>query len=231
MNGAPNNRSRLIFVGVILAGAMIALIVILLGGEEKDTGDATGSGTPCESVETPAAKKVRLAAPGGKPPAEGTTATVSTSCGDFSVLLASGEAPKTTASFTFMAEKGVYDDVAFTRIAPGFVIQGGDPTGTQAGNAGYTVTETPPSDVRYTEGVVAMAKGGTEPPGTSGSQFFVVTGAGGANLPPEYALLGKVQSGMDVVQKIAAVGTASGADGPPQEPVVIKSVAINPPGA
>jgi peptidyl-prolyl cis-trans isomerase B (cyclophilin B) len=102
-------------------------------------------------------------------------------------------------------KKGFFDGTIFHRIVPGFVIQGGDPTGTGTGGPGYSTVDVPPSDARYTKGVVAMAKAGNEPPGTAGSQFFVVT-AEDARLPPEYALLGKVTSGMDVVEKIGTLG-------------------------
>lgn len=224
-----NNKSRLIFVAGLLVAAMIGLIIVLIGGEKKDE-DAIAAGLPagCEAVETPPGRELQLSAPELKAPPAGTTATVSTSCGDFTIELASAEAPKTTASFVSLADKDVYEDVAFTRIAPGFVIQGGDPTGTQSGGPGYTVEEAPPKNLVYKTGVVAMAKSGAEPPGTSGSQFFVVTAPADAGLPPDYALVGQVSSGMDVVDRIASIGTASGSDGPPKSPVVIKSVTINP---
>ena len=75
-----------------------------------------------------------------------------------------------------MAENGVFDGTPFHRIIPGFVIQAGDPAGTGSGpGPGYSVDEPPPDDTSYTEGVVAMAKTEAEPPGRSGSQFFVVT--------------------------------------------------------
>ena len=85
------------------------------------------------------------------------------------------------------------------------MIQGGDPLGTGRGGPGYSVDEPPPSDAEYTRGTVAMAKTAVEPPGRSGSQFFVVTAAD-AGLPPDYALLGEVSSGEDVVDRIAELG-------------------------
>lgn len=218
------------FVGAILVAAMVALIVVLIGGEKDDGEDAGAAGLPagCQAVDTPPGRDLQLSAPDLKAPPAGTTATVSTSCGDFTIELATAEAPKSTANFVSLAGNGVYKDVAFTRIAPGFVIQGGDPTGTQSGGPGYTITEAPPNGLVYKTGVVAMAKSAAEPPGTSGSQFFVVTAPADAGLPPDYALVGQVSAGMDVVDRIASVGTASGTDGPPKSPVVIKSVTINP---
>jgi len=123
-------------------------------------------------------------------------------------------APKTASSFANLARRGVYDDTLFHRIIPGFVVQGGDPTQSGSGGLGYFVDEPPPR----TQGVVAMAKSGAEPPGRSGSQFFVVT-APDAGLTPDYAPIGKVSSGFDVVQRIEQLGTASGV---PSAAVVIR---------
>jgi cyclophilin family peptidyl-prolyl cis-trans isomerase len=103
------------------------------------------------------------------------------------------------------------------------VIQGGDPTGTGSGGPGYSVREPPPSDIVYSEGVVAMAKAGNEPPGTSGSQFFVVTSD--STLPPDYALLGDVTKGLDVVHRIEEV--PAGPDERPVQPIVIKRIDIS----
>ena len=86
------------------------------------------------------------------------------------------------------------------------MIQGGDPLGNGTGGPGYSVDEKPPANLAYTKGIVAMAKSSAEPPGRSGSQFYVVTGAD-AGLPPEYALVGKVSEGMDVVERIGKLGT------------------------
>jgi cyclophilin family peptidyl-prolyl cis-trans isomerase len=116
----------------------------------------------------------------------------------------------------------VYDNTIFHRIVPGFVIQGGDPTGTGSGGPGYSVDEPPPQNLSYTSGIVAMAKSAAEPPGRSGSQFFVVT-VPDAGLTPDYALVGKVSKGFDVVQRIEQLGTASGA---PKAPVVIQRVTV-----
>jgi len=150
-------------------------------------------------------------------------ATVSTTCGDFEITLDSKRAPRTGGSFKYLADKGFFDNLTFHRIVSGFVIQGGDPKGNGQGGPGYSVVEAPPKDLAYTKGVVAMAKTQSERPGTSGSQFFVVT-AEDAQLPADYALLGKVTKGLDVVDKISAVPTT--ADDQPSEPVVIKSISV-----
>ncbi len=158
-------------------------------------------------------------------PSKTYVATVDTSKGTFAITLDAKRAPKTGGSFKSLADKGFYDKLTFHRIVPGFVIQGGDPNGDGTGGPGYTVEEAPPRDLTYTQGVVAMAKTGNEPPGTSGSQFFVVTAAD-AQLPPEYALLGRVTSGADVVSKIAAVKTDPSTE-KPLKPVTIHTIKVS----
>ncbi len=100
---------------------------------------------------------------------------VETSCGTFEITLDQELAPDTTASLVSLTQAGFYDNTIFHRVVPGFVIQGGDPTGTGTGGAGYETVDAPPDDAKYTPGTVAMAKGGADPPGASSSQFFVVT--------------------------------------------------------
>jgi len=133
------------------------------------------------------------------------TVRVLTNFGFFDIRLDVGDSPCTTSSFAALVRKKFFDGTHFHRIVPGFVIQGGDPTGTGRGGPGYSVVDVPPSNSLYTEGVVAMAKSPTEPPGTAGSQFFVVTGAN-AGLPPEYAILGVVTKGLKVVERIGRFG-------------------------
>jgi peptidyl-prolyl cis-trans isomerase B (cyclophilin B) len=151
-------------------------------------------------------------------------ASVDTSKGTFEITLDAKRAPKTGGSFKSLADKGFYDGLTFHRIVPGFVIQGGDPNGDGTGGPDYTVEEAPPQDLKYTQGVVAMAKTGSEPAGTSGSQFFVVTAAD-AQLEPEYALLGHVTAGAAVVNKIASVKTDPSTE-KPLKPVTIKSLKV-----
>jgi peptidyl-prolyl cis-trans isomerase B (cyclophilin B) len=110
---------------------------------------------------------------------------------------------------------------------PGFVLQGGDPTGTGAGGPGYTTVDPPPASTRYTLGVAAMAKAANEPAGAGGSQFFVVTAAD-AQLPPDYAVLGRVVHGLQVVQAIGKLGDpASGGQGVPTATVEIEKATVN----
>jgi len=149
-------------------------------------------------------------------------AVVETSCGTFQIALDSQRAPKTVNSFVFLSEGGFYDGLDFHRVAPGFVIQGGDPLGTGTGGPGYSVDEKPPANLSYTKGTVAMAKSSAEPPGRSGSQFFVVL-APDAGLPPEYALVGKVDKGLDVVERIGKLGTPAEK---PKQTVLIEKLSI-----
>ena len=205
--------------------AALPAIVALVGcggGGGQTSSVALPAG--CSKVSAPPAKQVHLAAPTGtlSGPA---TATVDTSCGAFTIALDTARALKTTASFAYLARHGVYDDTTFHRIVPGFVIQGGDPTGTGTGGPGYFVDEPPPSSLSYTRGIVAMAKSPVEPPGRSGSQFFVVT-APDAGLTPDYALLGRVASGFDVVERIEQLGTA-GPRGTPKAPVLIRRITVS----
>ena len=149
-----------------------------------------------------------------------------TSCGSFTVALDLKSAPNTAASLVFLARKHFFDGTTFHRIVPGFVIQGGDPTGTGQGGPGYRTVDRPPASARYTQGVVAMAKAQTEPAGSAGSQFFVVTGQD-IGLTADYAVVGKVASGLPVVQAIAQLGSASsGEAGTPTRPAEIVKVTV-----
>jgi peptidyl-prolyl cis-trans isomerase B (cyclophilin B) len=107
------------------------------------------------------------------------------------------------------------------------VIQAGDPTVTGSGGPGYSTHDKVPKNASYGPGVVAMAKAGNEPPGTGGSQFFVVTGSD-TGLTPDYAPLGRVTSGMNVVRAIGKLGDpASGSAGTPLQSVVIEKATVH----
>ena len=128
-----------------------------------------------------------------------------TSEGSFTITLDQKTSPKNTASFAALVRKGFFDGTIFHRIIPGFLFQGGDPTGKGTGGPGYTVRDAVPRTTHYTRGVVAMAKRGDEPAGTGGSQFFVVTQAD-LGLPPLYAVIGRVTDGLATVLKIDKLG-------------------------
>jgi cyclophilin family peptidyl-prolyl cis-trans isomerase len=212
---------RLIILGVFAVLAVAIVAAILIGRSGGDSGSSSASG--CQEVEPPQPKNVSFKAPKQTvKKGEELTAVVETSCGTFDIALDSQRAPKTVNSFVFLSEEGFYDGLDFHRVVPEFVIQGGDPQGNGTGGPGYTVVEKPPANLKYTKGVVAMAKGGTDPAGSSGSQFFVVTGAE-AGLPPEYALVGNVSEGIDVVEEIGEVPVEGET---PKQTVLIEHVEI-----
>jgi len=150
------------------------------------------------------------------------TVNVLTNLGSFAFRLDVQDSPCTTSSFAALVRKRFFDGTRFHRIVPGFVIQGGDSTGTGRGGPGYSVVDVPPVNALYTEGVVAMAKSAAEPPGTAGSQFFIVTGAN-AGLPPEYAILGVVTKGLRVLEKIGRLGNPA-TEQPTRRVVVLRMV-------
>jgi len=217
------HRTALIFVVALLVVAGVGAFVATRGGDEDESSAATSG--DCEQVSKPPPKKEQFKKP-QQVLAKGqdATAQVQTSCGEFTIDLDTEGSPKTANSFAFLAEQGFYDGTIFHRIAPGFVIQGGDPTGTGGGGPGYTITEPPPQDTTYSNGLVAMAKTAVEPPGASGSQFFVVTAPADAGLPPDYAVLGRVTDGMDVVETIDKLGDAQEK---PTQVVTINKVTIS----
>jgi peptidyl-prolyl cis-trans isomerase B (cyclophilin B) len=223
MEEGPDRRLIILAGFAVVAIGVVAAILISRGGGGSDDSSTTASSGGCREAEAPKPKKVSLKAPPQTvKKGEKLTAVVETSCGSFSIALDSSRAPKTVNSFVYLSEQGFYNDLDFPRIAPGFVIQGGSPFGTTLGGPGYTVVEKPPANLSYTKGIVAMAKSSAEPPGSSGSQFFVVT-APDAGLPPEYALVGKVGDGFDVVARIDELGTPAEK---PKQTVLIEKITI-----
>jgi cyclophilin family peptidyl-prolyl cis-trans isomerase len=154
------------------------------------------------------------------------TATLTTSCGDILIALDAAGAPMTVNNFVFLARQGFYDGLTFHRVVAGFVIQGGDPTGTGSGDAGYAFDDELPGD-GYPSGAVAMANSG---PNTNGSQFFIVTGDGSL-LPNDYSRFGQVTSGLDVAQRIEGFADPDADPGDPAsqkptQPIYIYTVTI-----
>lgn len=223
MEGSQD-RTKLIALGVFALIAVVAIAAILIG-RSGDDDDSTpqASSSSCKQVEAAKPKNVSYGAPKQTvTKGETLTAVVETSCGAFQIALDSKRAPKTVNSFVYLSEKGFYDGLGFHRVVPEFVIQGGDPLGNGTGGPDYSVDEKPPANLAYTKGVVAMAKSSAEPPGRSGSQFYVVL-APDAGLPPEYALVGKVDEGLDVVEKIGELGTPAEK---PKQTVLIEKISI-----
>ncbi len=206
-----------------------ALLLALCGGSGSASTAAAaaprGGSTGCARLAPPPPKRpVDLKPPRTRlNPAKRYVATVTTNCGSFSFVLDVRHSPRTAASFAALAKSRYFDGTIFHRIVPGFVIQGGDPTQSGGGGPGYMTIDPPPATTRYSRGVVAMAKTATDPRGAAGSQFFVVTAAD-AQLPPDYAVLGRITSGLKVVLKIGRLGDP--ATEKPTQPVVIRKLRV-----
>jgi cyclophilin family peptidyl-prolyl cis-trans isomerase len=242
------NAIRIGIAAVVVLGGFF--VYSLVSGDDGDKVD-TASATSTSSADGDTTSTV-AATPGDPaigdtecPPAEGAaerttsfssgpkacidvtrsySAKVTTSKGSFTVELDPAAAPKAVNSFVFLARNRFFEGVAFHRIIPGFVVQGGDATGNPpgTGDPGYEFADELPTDgpPYYEIGSLAMANSG---PDTNGSQFFIVTGDQGAALPAQYSRFGKVTEGMDVVTAIEQTGTS---DGTPTETTTIEKVEI-----
>lgn len=150
------------------------------------------------------------------------TAKFETSMGEFTAELYSDTAPTTVNNFVFLANEGFYDGVIFHRIIPGFVVQGGDPTGTGTGGPGYKFAdEDIPRHRDYEKGTLAMANSGKN---TNGSQFFVCVADLRGRLPKQYNIFGNVTDGMDVVDSMLQGPFLPGDR--PATPITINKVTI-----
>ncbi len=148
------------------------------------------------------------------------TATIETSAGTMTAELWPKIAPQTVNSFVFLAREGYYDGVIFHRVIPGFMIQGGDPTGTGTGGPGYKLkAEFNPT--KHTRGVLSMAR--TNDPNSAGSQFFVMHDTA-THLDNKYTVFGKVTQGLEVIDKIANAPRDS--SDRPRNPTTIKTIKI-----
>jgi cyclophilin family peptidyl-prolyl cis-trans isomerase len=232
-------RRTLAIASICLAAALGACGGDDDGGEAQDTSAPSTQAAPpetttpetdaqsgaCEQAEEPSTRERE----GKKPtkeldPRREHRLVVTTNCGEFTITLDPKASPKAVASFAALAKAKYFDGTYFHRIVPGFVIQGGDPTGTGSGGPGYQTVDRPKPDARYTRGVVAMAKTSADPPGAAGSQFFVVTGED-VGLPPEYAVLGRVVQGLDVVERIGQLGDPETEQ--PTQPVVVRGMTVS----
>jgi cyclophilin family peptidyl-prolyl cis-trans isomerase len=193
----------------------------LLAGIALLSGCGGESSASCDVVvvDEERAKDVEPLADGGN-----YTIAFETTHGDFTVEIDEQLAPCNGGSMMQLAQDGFFDGVVFHRIVPGFVIQAGQSSKTPDGGPGYTTIDPPPADTQYQKGVVAMAKTAVDPPGTGGSQFFVVTGEN-VTLPPNYAPIGEVVEGMAVVEKIGKLGDAQ--TQAPSEEIVIEQTRVS----
>jgi cyclophilin family peptidyl-prolyl cis-trans isomerase len=228
---SKRRRSTITFAvfGALFIGVIVAISLIGGGKKKAATSTTTPTTTPIVCVRTvpPKAtpKTYKAAPPMTIDPTKTYTATFSTSCGSFTAQLDAKDAPKGVNNFVFLANNHFYDGLTWHRVVKDFVIQGGDPKGDGSGGPGYSVvTELPKNG--YPLGTLAWAKTGTDPAGTAGSQFFVVTGSQTQALSQkvggkyQYGVFGKVTNGVAVAQKIMSFAPASG-DGAPTTPMYI----------
>lgn len=181
------------------------------------------SSTPCPPAEGAAERQTKFseAPPMCIDPSKTYTAVLDTTMGSMTIALDAAAAPKTVNNFVVLARYRYYEGVIFHRIINGFMCQGGDPEGSGRGGPGYKFEDELPAPNTYKIGSVAMANAG---PNTNGSQFFLVSGASGVGLPPQYSLFGQITEGLDVLDSLQNVKTARGDR--PLEDVVINSVTI-----
>ncbi|HEX7222804.1 MAG TPA: peptidylprolyl isomerase [Candidatus Limnocylindrales bacterium] len=202
------NRT-LAVIAALVAGLAVACSTA--GGATTAPSATTGSGCP-------------TAQPEPLPAGESRIVTVETSEGDIEITVVADLSPIAVGNFVALAECGYYDGVVFHRIVPGFVIQGGDPTGTGTGGPGYTIQDEPVT-TDYARGTVAMAR--TPAPNSVGSQFFIVLDDAAAQSLADpstnnYQILGSVTDGMDAVDAIAAAADAES----PSDPVEMDRVVV-----
>ena len=222
-------------LAIILVAALAVLALVACGGDSEDAPSAAPSDSsaavPAPEPTTPPAQSQTTGDSMSKqydsPPAmmidvsKAYKAVVTTTHGEIRLDLFASEVPNTVNNFVFLAREGFYDNVIFHRVIPGFMIQGGDPTGTGSGGPGYRFADEPVRR-QYTPGTLAMANAG---PNTNGSQFFIMHGA--VPLPPNYTIFGFATDGLDTVDAIANVRTdPSGEGSRPLDPPQILTVEI-----
>ena len=184
-------------------------------------GSCPMSNFPPLDGSAPKKQKFDAAPEMGIDPSKRYTATMETSMGTLVIALDPIAAPITVNNFVFLAAQHYYDGVIFHRIIQGFVCQGGDPDGNGRGGPGYRFVDELPKAGKYQIGSLAMANAG---PNTNGSQFFLISGPSGVQLPPAYSLFGQVVKGLDIVEMMQNVPTGPGDR--PKDDVVIRSVTI-----
>lgn len=206
-------RPKALSVATVLT---VALSVGACGGAASPSPAATDgpSGTTC-----PTSQPAPLAA------GETRTVVIATSKGDITLKIEGDLSPIAAGNFVALASCGYYEGVVFHRVVPGFVIQGGDPTGSGSGGPGYTIKDEPVT-ATYHRGTLAMAR--TAQPDSQGSQFFIVLSDGAASALASYntyAIFGEVTAGMESVDAIAADADAE----LPSHPIVMDSVTVSTP--
>ena len=210
-----------------MATLVLAAVVAACSGGTSTPSPAQPSPSPASptlpSVEpspTGAGSTCPTAPPDPLPAGETRTVTIETAAGSIVIKVEADLGPRAAGNFVALASCGFYDGVVFHRLMPGFVIQGGDPTGTGGGGPGYEFPNDPVS-VSYDRGVVAMANAGVD---TNGSQFFIVLVDN--DLTPNYSVFGRVTAGMEAVDAIAAGPNTGGQEGRALEPVTMDRLTV-----
>jgi cyclophilin family peptidyl-prolyl cis-trans isomerase len=158
---------------------------------------------------------------------------MNTTCGPIRIVLDRKLGGPIPNSIAFLATKHFFDGLTFHRVVAGFVLQGGDPRGDGSGGPGYEVVGAPPGSYRYKLGDIAMAKTSSAPSGAAGSQFFVISGTQGMQLPPIYGLLGHAAdtASLATIKRIAGLATLACGDPqgcPPSKQVWIVTAKLVP---
>lgn len=209
-----------------IAVALFLIVLLVLGVATVVGGGSSNGAKKVAAGACPQAKPPQRTYPAPPPmsidAAKTYTADIKTNKGTMVAALDPTKAPNTVNNFVFLARNNYFDCLDFFRVAPGFVLQGGSPSGDTTGGPGYKFADELPQAGEYKVGSLAMANSG---PDTNGSQFFVVSGPQGVALPPKYSLFGQVNQGLDVVSQIDALGTPNPPN-TPTEPVTIESVTI-----
>ena len=203
-------RSRLFLTVALLVPVLaIAFAVRVSAAADDNSGDVSAKK---KKYDKPPEMKID--------PAKTYVATIDTDAGKMVAELDPKIAPQTVNSFVFLAREGFYEGTIFHRVIPGFMIQGGDPTGTGEGGPGYSL-KAEFNDTKHDRGVLSMAR--TADPDSAGSQFFVMH-ARAPHLDNKYTAFGKVTKGLEVIDKI--VDAARDANDRPEKPVKIKKITI-----
>ena len=200
--------------------ATLAVTVLVAACSVGATASPRASTLPVSAAPSQGAVTCPTSPPAPMAAGETRVVTIATAKGTIEITVEANLGPRAAANFVALAGCGFYDGTIFHRVIQGFVIQGGDPTGTGSGGPGYQFQDDP-VDVAYTRGVVAMANAG---PNTNGSQFFIVLADSG--LDPLYSVFGHVTAGMDAVDAIAA---AAGGREAPANPIVMDKVTVSTP--
>jgi cyclophilin family peptidyl-prolyl cis-trans isomerase len=193
----------------------------------QSTSTAAAAGTGCKNVTPTHPHKPSFTKPETVlTKGEKATIVLDTNCGAITIRLDQARGGPIPNSIAFLVTKHFYDGLTFHRVVPDFVLQGGDPNGDGSGGPGYTVRGPVPAGYSYRLGDVAMAKTATDPPGTAGSQFFVISGQQGVALNTDYGLLGHAHDRASLAT-IARIARLAVTDGPPSSPVVIEKAVLH----